>query len=71
MGVNPEAVGNLVPETVQLSPNLCGQGADDDRDIMGHGEGWSAGQLGSLHTPLNTLKQNRNYDTYEQNDSPF
>ena len=57
MGVNPEAVGHLVPETVQLCPNLHGQGADDDRDLMGHREGWSTGQLGRLNTPLNTLKQ--------------
>ena len=56
-GVDPEAVGDSGPETVQLVLDLWGQGADDDGDIMGHREGWATGQLSSLHTPLDTLKQ--------------
>ena len=69
MGVNPEAVGHLVPETVQLCPNLHGQGADDDRDLVGHCEGWSTSQLRRLHTPLNTLKQNSYNDTLAEIDN--
>ena len=57
MGVDPETVGDPGPETVQLPPDLWGQGADDDTDVMGHGEGWLTGELRCLHTPLDTLKE--------------
>ena len=57
VGVDPETVGDGEPETAQLVLKLWRQGADDDGDIMGHREGWATGQLSSLHTPLDTLKQ--------------
>ena len=56
-GVDPEAVRDSGPENVQLVLDLWGQGPDDDGDIMGHREGWATGQLSSLHTSLDTLKQ--------------
>ena len=41
-----------------LSDVVRRQTVDDGANVVSHGEGWSAGQLHTLHTSLDALKNN-------------